>query len=394
MPEGKKYLESRDLNGLKRPSSVTSNFSIHSKARSESVELIVSNGRELQEQIDAVRAEIDAQSKRARLDVFFQYFSEWRHLRTLIGTASTWFLMDVAFYGTNLNQSVILTDIGFSKGANEYETLKRNAIGNLIIAVAGYVPGYFVTIFFVEKLGRRWIQIQGFLITALMFAVIAGDYTRLGTGGRFVCLAIIQVRVQSFCASLSIHSTTISTHPFVAFVKFRLTPTHHLNDLFIFEINEFPLTILSYSSSSTSVPTQPPSLFPLKSFPRAFAASAMVSPPLQGNLEPSSLRSSSTTCQQVGACPTFCGYILLASSLERSLLGSRSRKRDGRTQMSRITRNGSKRMSLSGEEEFDEVYEIPKSREGNFQDDMILTDITSTSKFHGHLGNTPDWNVS
>ena len=194
MPEGKKYLESRELNGLKRPNSVTSNFSAYSRPRRESVELIVSDGRELQEQIDAVRAEIDAQSKRARLDVFFQYFSEWRHLRTLIGTASTWFLMDVAFYGTNLNQSVILTDIGFSKGRNEYETLKRNAIGNLIIAVAGYVPGYFVTIFFIEKLGRRWIQIQGFVITALMFAVLAGDYAHLGTGGKFVCLAIAQVR--------------------------------------------------------------------------------------------------------------------------------------------------------------------------------------------------------
>ena len=194
MPEGKKYLESRELNGLKRPSSVISNFSTFgARQRKDSVELLPSDGRELQEQIDAVRAEIDAQSKRARLDVFFEYFSEWRHLKTLIGTASTWFLMDVAFYGTNLNQSVILTDIGFSKGANEYETLKRNAIGNLIIAVAGYVPGYFVTIFFIEKLGRRWIQIQGFLITALMFAIIACDYGNLGTGGRFVCLAIAQV---------------------------------------------------------------------------------------------------------------------------------------------------------------------------------------------------------
>ena len=197
MPEGKKYLESRELNGLKRPSSVTSTFSTYARQRKDSVELVVTDGRELQEQIDAVRAEIDEQSKRARLDVFLQYFSEWKHLRTLLGTALTWFLMDVAFYGTNLNQSVILTDIGFSKGINEYETLKRNAIGNLIIAVAGYVPGYFVTIFLIEKLGRRWIQIQGFLITALMFAVIAGGYTSIGTGGRFVCLAIAQVGVFS-----------------------------------------------------------------------------------------------------------------------------------------------------------------------------------------------------
>lgn len=155
--------------------------------------MIVSDGHGLQEEIDATRAEIDAQGHRARLDVFFVYFNEWRHLKTLLGTMSCWFLLDVAFYGVNLNQSVILTEIGFSKGANEYEVLKRNAIGNLIIAVAGYVPGYFFTIFFIEKLGRRWIQIQGFLIVALMFAIIAGDYKPMGTGGKFVCLAIAQV---------------------------------------------------------------------------------------------------------------------------------------------------------------------------------------------------------
>ena len=196
MPEGKKFLESRELSTPKRPESVSSRFTVSSRRsrQRESLELIVSDGRGLQEEIDAARAEIEAQGQRARLDVFFVYFSEWRHLKTLLGTTSCWFLLDVAFYGVNLNQSVILTEIGFSKGANEYDVLKRNAIGNLIIAVAGYVPGYFVTIFFVEKLGRRWIQMQGFLVVALMFAIMAGDYKHLGTGGKFVCLAIAQVR--------------------------------------------------------------------------------------------------------------------------------------------------------------------------------------------------------
>lgn len=158
------------------------------------MELIVSDGRGLQDEIDAARAEIECQGRRPSLNIFFIYFSEWRHLKTLIGTMSTWFLLDVAFYGTNLNQSVILTEIGFSTGENEFEVLKRNAIGNLIIAIAGYLPGYFVTIFFIEKLGRRWIQIQGFLVVALMFGVTAGGYNHIGTAGKFVCLAIAQVR--------------------------------------------------------------------------------------------------------------------------------------------------------------------------------------------------------
>lgn len=140
-----------------------------------------------------VEANVAPPATNVKLKTFMVYFSEWRHLKTLIGTASTWFLVDVAFYGLNLNQSVLLTAIGFSKGKTEYDTLIKNAYGNLIIAAAGYVPGYFLTIFFIEILGRRWIQIQGFLVCALMFGIIAGDYAHLGTAGKFVCFTIAQV---------------------------------------------------------------------------------------------------------------------------------------------------------------------------------------------------------
>jgi PHS family inorganic phosphate transporter-like MFS transporter len=39
-------------------------------------------------------------------------------------------------------------------------------------------------------MGRRWIQIQGFLVVALMFALLAGGYKDLGTAGKFVCLRL------------------------------------------------------------------------------------------------------------------------------------------------------------------------------------------------------------
>ena len=147
-----------------------------------------------------VEAHVAPPTKDVQLKTFMVYFSEWRHLKQLIGTASCWFLVDVAFYGLNLNQSVLLTAIGFSKGATEYDTLLKNAYGNLIIAAAGYVPGYFLTIAFIEILGRRWIQIQGFLVCALMFGIIAGDYNHLGTAGKFVCFTIAQVSQDLFLA--------------------------------------------------------------------------------------------------------------------------------------------------------------------------------------------------
>ena len=209
MPEGKKYTESQELN-----TPASSSSSVHhdaNRGQTTAHDLMVRKYLSTKNEIPAVGSpklttlptipigEMDLenlttpQTRKAKLNTFFIYFHEWRHLKMLIGTASCWFLLDVAFYGTNLNQSVLLVDIGFATGATHYEVLMRNAIGNLIIAAAGYVPGYFVTIALVERLGRRWIQIQGFLVCALMFGILAGGYVHLSTAGKFVCFAIAQV---------------------------------------------------------------------------------------------------------------------------------------------------------------------------------------------------------
>jgi len=138
---------------------------------------------------------IEAQTthKKSQMAVFVEYFMVPKHALTLFGCAFSWFLVDVAFYGINLNQSVILADIGYATGKTPYEYLIHNAEGNLIIAVAGYVPGYFLTIAFIELLGRKWIQIQGFLVTALMFGILAGAGNHIGSGARFALIIIAQL---------------------------------------------------------------------------------------------------------------------------------------------------------------------------------------------------------
>lgn len=193
MPESKKYMQSSELSTFKA-SAVDDSSSTIASTQKGPMEKTHNMEESPDRNASIVEANVSQPPKRLKMQQFFTYFSEWRHLKTLIGTASTWFLVDVAFYGVNLNQSVLLADIGFSKGKTEYDTLLKNGYGNLIIAAAGYVPGYFLTIFFIEILGRRWIQIQGFLVCALMFGIIAGDYGGLGTGGKFACFTIAQVR--------------------------------------------------------------------------------------------------------------------------------------------------------------------------------------------------------
>lgn len=98
-----------------------------------------------------------------------------RHGLHLLGTTSTWFLLDIAFYSQNLFQKDVFTAIGWIPPA-----AKMNAIGEVfrvaraqtLIALCSTVPGYWFTVFFIDKIGRFAIQLMGFFfMTVFMFAL-------------------------------------------------------------------------------------------------------------------------------------------------------------------------------------------------------------------------------
>jgi PHS family inorganic phosphate transporter-like MFS transporter len=75
----------------------------------------------------------------------------------------------LSFYGINLNQNVVLQQIGYAGSTGSpWTRLFRISTGGIIITALGFVPGYYVTVLTIEYLGRKWIQIQGFLMAALM----------------------------------------------------------------------------------------------------------------------------------------------------------------------------------------------------------------------------------
>ncbi|KAG9223511.1 hypothetical protein CCMSSC00406_0007003 [Pleurotus cornucopiae] len=83
-------------------------------------------------------------AKKAHFREFLHYFSEWRHAKLLIGTCACWFLLDVAFYGINLNQNVVLQQIGFDgSSGSSWQRLFKIATGNIIITALGFVPGKY-----------------------------------------------------------------------------------------------------------------------------------------------------------------------------------------------------------------------------------------------------------
>lgn len=130
-------------------------------------------------QVAARQAEQQLVVPKASWADFIGHYGQWRYGKILLGTAGSWFLLDVAFYGLGLNNSVILSAIGYSSKKTVYEQLYNNAVGNLILICAGSIPGYWVTVATVDTLGRKPIQLMGFTILTVLFIVIGFGFEKL-----------------------------------------------------------------------------------------------------------------------------------------------------------------------------------------------------------------------
>ncbi|XP_065864478.1 probable inorganic phosphate transporter 1-3 [Euphorbia lathyris] len=98
-----------------------------------------------------------------------------RHGLHLVGTTTTWFLLDIAFYSQNLFQKDIFTAINWIPKAAEMNAIHevyRIARAQTLIALCSTVPGYWFTVLFIDYIGRFAIQLMGFFfMTVFMFAL-------------------------------------------------------------------------------------------------------------------------------------------------------------------------------------------------------------------------------
>lgn len=57
-------------------------------------------------------------------------------------------------------------------------------VGNLILSVAGLIPGYWVSFLFIDSWGRKPIQLMGFTILTALFIIMGFGYDKLiGSSG-------------------------------------------------------------------------------------------------------------------------------------------------------------------------------------------------------------------
>lgn len=112
-----------------------------------------------------------SQAPKASRNDFVSYFGKRENLLLLVGTAYSWFALDIAFYGLGLNSSKVL-EIILGATPDAYENLRRIAVGNVILSVAGYIPGYWATFLVIDKWGRKPVQLMGFVVLTVLFIVM------------------------------------------------------------------------------------------------------------------------------------------------------------------------------------------------------------------------------
>ena len=90
-----------------------------------------------------------------------------RHLLIwLTGAAGTWFLLDLAYYGTTVSTPLVI------KLFSPQTTLLQDMLYTLLIFVVAALPGYIVAALTIDHLGRKPIQLMGFAMMVISYGLL------------------------------------------------------------------------------------------------------------------------------------------------------------------------------------------------------------------------------
>ncbi|KAK7036217.1 phosphate permease [Favolaschia claudopus] len=128
---------------------------------------------------DQYQATQRADAPRATWHDFIQFFGQRSNSIVLFCVAYSWFAIDVAFYTLGLNSSIILEAINFGGSTDVYQNLYHICTGNIILSLAGLIPGYWVCFLFIDHWGRRPIQIMGFAVLTCLFIIMGASFQSL-----------------------------------------------------------------------------------------------------------------------------------------------------------------------------------------------------------------------
>ncbi|XP_074316649.1 putative inorganic phosphate transporter 1-7 [Silene latifolia] len=135
-------------------------------------------GKVLQKEFEGEQQKVDNIASETSWGLFSKEFLR-RHGWHLLGTTSTWFLLDIAFYSQNLFQKDIFSAVGWIPPAqtmNAVHECYKIARAQTLIAIFSTVPGYWATVLLIDRIGRFTIQLMGFAFMTIFMFVLAIKY--------------------------------------------------------------------------------------------------------------------------------------------------------------------------------------------------------------------------
>ncbi|HLH86126.1 MAG TPA: MFS transporter [Thermoplasmataceae archaeon] len=125
---------------------------------------------------------------------------------TLLGTAGSWFILDMAYYGTSVNSGNILKAIGYGAVAGDlHQTILNIAVGNAILAAGFAIPGYWFAVATIDRVGRKTLQWAGFAVMSAIYLVFAVKYDSILTN---FALFLVLYGLSYFFTNAGPNSTT------------------------------------------------------------------------------------------------------------------------------------------------------------------------------------------
>ncbi len=102
----------------------------------------------------------------------------YAHSGQLAGTALSWLIFDITFYANGLSSSLVLE----AAGLGSQEDLATVARGAVVVAAIA-LPGYFCGVLTIDRIGRRLLQIVGFVLVGVVFFIMGGALVPLEKNG-------------------------------------------------------------------------------------------------------------------------------------------------------------------------------------------------------------------
>jgi MFS family permease len=100
-------------------------------------------------------------------DGFHRLVNDNKLLSRLVGASAAWFLMDFAYYGNTVSSPLVLQSLG------AHHSLLQKTLTQLLIFVIFAAPGYAVAALTMDRLGRKTIQVLGFVMMTISFGAMA-----------------------------------------------------------------------------------------------------------------------------------------------------------------------------------------------------------------------------